>query len=312
MDISVKTTLFDQIDLGAADDADPATGRLALSPLAVQEMIRRALEEDIGAGDITSALLPAEMQLVGRLLVKADGVVAGLWVARELFWQVDPTLQVTLHVSDGAAVRRGDILGEVRGAARTILTAERTALNFLQRMSGIATATRRFVEAIGDAPARILDTRKTAPGLRLLDKWAVRLGGGVNHRIGLYDMVLIKDNHIEALGSLTAAVERARAVIADRPIPIEVEVTTLAQLEEALPLAVDRILLDNMSLEELRAAVARTAGRVKLEASGNVRLETVAAIAATGVDYISSGALTHSVRALDISLECTQPETERQ
>ncbi|CAG0927021.1 partial nicotinate-nucleotide pyrophosphorylase (carboxylating), partial [Planctomycetaceae bacterium] len=198
-------------------------------------------------------------------------------------------------------VTKGQIFGTVSGPIRSLLIAERTALNFLQRMSGIATATQRFMEAVKPYRAIILDTRKTAPGLRLLDKWAVKLGGGQNHRIGLFDMVLIKNNHITAVGSITAAINRVRECD-ERHRPIEVEVRTLAELQEALVLQPDRILLDNMSLNQMREAVTITAGRVPLEASGNVTLETVNAIAATGVDFISSGALTHSVKALDISL----------
>jgi nicotinate-nucleotide pyrophosphorylase (carboxylating) len=193
------------------------------------------------------------------------------------------------------------VVAIVRGSGRAILTGERTALNLMQRMSGIATQTRQFVDAVAGTQAVILDTRKTVPGLRVLDKWAVRMGGGQNHRFGLYDMAMIKDNHIATVGGLGEAVERIRSGGAN--VPIEVEVTNIEQLQEALSLPVDRIMLDNMNLDEMREAVAITAGRIPLEASGNVSLQTVAAIASTGVDYISSGALTHSVTALDISLE---------
>ena len=207
-------------------------------------------------------------------------------------------------MEDGTLVAVGTSLATVEGPAIPILSGERTALNFLQRMSGIATATRRYVEAVAGTRAAILDTRKTAPGLRALDKWAVALGGGQNHRQGLYDMVLIKDNHIAAAGSITRAVERVRAHNRSG-LPIEVEVKTPAELEEALALdpPVDRIMLDNMTVEEMRQAVQRVDGRVPLEASGGVNLQTVRAIAETGVDFISVGALTHSVTALDISLE---------
>lgn len=272
---------------------------------AVAEVVRRALEEDLGPGDVTSTwTLPPSHRARGVFLAKQEGVIAGLLVAREVFRQVDPTIALTLRKEDGAKVAPGDVVAEVEGPAIPILSGERTALNFLQRMSGIATATRRYVEAVAGTNATILDTRKTAPGLRALDKWAVRLGGGQNHRQGLYDMVLIKDNHIAAAGGITPAVERVRA--RNRAgLPVEVEVKTLEELDEALALTppVDRIMLDNMSLEEMREAVRRTAGRVPLEASGGVNLQTVRAIAETGVDYISVGALTHSVRALDISLE---------
>jgi nicotinate-nucleotide pyrophosphorylase (carboxylating) len=229
-------------------------------------------------------------------------VVAGLGVVGLTFLLVDEAVQFTPLIADGDQVGIGQEIATVDGPGQALLSGERVALNFLQRMSGIATLTRRFVEAVQGTSAVILDTRKTAPGLRPLDKWAVRLGGGQNHRFGLYDMVLIKDNHIAAVGSISEAVTRVRAKD-KRGRPIEVEVKTLAELKEALPLGVDRIMLDNMSLAEMREAVQLTDGRVPLEASGNVSLENVAAIAATGVDYISIGMLTHSVEALDISLE---------
>jgi nicotinate-nucleotide pyrophosphorylase (carboxylating) len=297
----------------------------------IQAIVERALAEDVGSGDVTSQwILPPELGVHGHLLAKAQGVLAGLEVARQVFQQVDERIALQARMKDGHALSKGDIVATVEGPAASILTAERTALNFLQRMSGIATLTGRYVEAVAGTPAVILDTRKTAPGLRLLDKWAVRLGGGQNHRLGLYDMVLIKDNHIAAAGGITQAVERVRLrtrpgpgpepfdpaqdvpVEGLRPEPVEglaveVEVKSLAELEEALALRVDRIMLDNMDLDEMRRAVEITAGRVPLEASGNVTLENVAAIAATGVDYISVGALTHSVKALDISLDVEAP-----
>ena len=230
------------------------------------------------------------------------GVVAGLEVVGLTFALVDEVVQFTPLVADGDQVEIGQVIATVEGPGQALLSGERVALNFLQRMSGIATLTYRFVEAVQGTSAVILDTRKTAPGLRPLDKWAVHLGGGQNHRFGLYDMVLIKDNHIAAVGSISEAVARVRAKD-ERGRPIEVEVKTLAELQEALPLGIDRIMLDNMSLAEMREAVQLTNGRVPLEASGNVALDTVAAIAATGEDYISIGMLTHSVEALDISLE---------
>ncbi|MBE2199587.1 MAG: carboxylating nicotinate-nucleotide diphosphorylase [Anaerolinea sp.] len=266
----------------------------------IQQVIQAALAEDVGPGDVTSrTTLPADLWYNGRFLAKAPGVIAGLEVVAGVFAIVDEAICLMPLVQDGDWVERGAIIATVQGPARGLLTGERTALNFLQRMSGIATLTRRFVVAVDGTKAVILDTRKTAPGLRAIDKWAVRLGGGQNHRYGLYDMVLIKDNHIAAVGSITEAVARATAV----HLPIEVEVKNLAELDEALSLNVDRIMLDNMSLAEMRVAVERVNGRCPLEASGNVSLKTVAAIAATGVDYISSGALTHSVMALDISLD---------
>ncbi len=269
----------------------------------VQSIVRRALQEDIGPGDVTSSwTLPDELRLRGKIVAKADGIVAGLDVARLVFSAVDDSDLFRSLVPDGSAISAGDYVAVVEGPAKSILSAERVALNFLQRMSGIATYTQRYVKAVGSSPAVILDTRKTAPGLRILDKMAVRLGGGENHRMGLYDMVLVKDNHIAAAGSITAAVQRVRAQN-QAGLPIEVEVKSLAELQEALGLSVDRIMLDNMDTEQMRQAVVLTGGRVALEASGNVSLDNVAAIAQTGVDYISVGALTHSVTALDISLE---------
>jgi len=271
--------------------------------LQVLEIIARALAEDIGPGDITSEwIISPDLRLRGDLLVKQVGVIAGLEVAALVFATVDPSIQFTALVNDGDRVNRGTVVARVVGPARSILTAERTALNFLQRMSGIATDTRRFVDACAGTRAVILDTRKTCPGLRLLDKWAVRLGGAQNHRTGLYDMVLIKDNHIAAAGGITPAVRKVRERI-PKGILVEVEVKSLAELDEALALGVDRIMLDNMSLDDIREAVRRAQGRVKLEVSGGVTLSTVTKIAATGVDYISVGALTHSPQALDISLE---------
>lgn len=271
--------------------------------LQVLEIIAHALAEDVGPGDITSeGTIPPDLRLRGDLLVKQVGVIAGLEVAALVFAAVDPAVQFTPLANDGDRVTRGTVVARVFGPARGILTAERTALNFLQRMSGIATDTRRFVDAVAGTRAVILDTRKTCPGLRLLDKWAVRLGGAENHRTGLYDMVLIKDNHIAAAGGITQAVRKVRERV-PKGILVEVEVKSLAELDEALSLGVDRIMLDNMSLDDIREAVRRAQGRVKLEVSGGVTLSTVTKIAATGVDYISVGALTHSPQALDISLE---------
>ena len=272
----------------------------------VAEIVRWTLREDLGSGDVTSDwTIAADSHVRAQFLVKAAGVVAGLAVAKMVFEQVDTNLLFTELVADGTPVRPGDIVAKVEGSGRTTLSAERTALNFMQRMSGIASLTRRYVEAVSGTPAVILDTRKTAPGIRVLDKWAVRLGGGQNHRMGLFDMVLIKDNHIAACGGITATVERVQAQNS-RHLPIEVEVKNLDELQEALRLDVDRIMLDNMSLQEMSQAVQVTNGRIPLEASGNVNLKTVTAIAATGVDYISVGELTHSVKALDISLDITE------
>jgi nicotinate-nucleotide pyrophosphorylase (carboxylating) len=257
----------------------------------------------VGDGDVTTlCTIGPDAWVTGRLLAKAPGIVAGLEVVRAVFAHLDARVRLAPRVVDGDAVAARTVLAEISGPGRAVLSGERVALNFLQRMSGIATLTGRFVEAVRGTRAVILDTRKTAPGLRALDKWAVRLGGGRNHRMGLYDAVLIKDNHIAAVGSITEAVARVRAGDA-RHRPIEVEVTGLAELAEALALGVDRIMLDNMSREQMQEAVRIAAGRIPLEASGGVRLDTVSAIAATGVDFISAGAITHSVAALDISLD---------
>jgi len=264
-------------------------------------IIHRALEEDLGDGDITTlSTVPARSVLKGTFIAKESGIIAGLEVVRETLKYLDPRTSFSAHVKDGKHVSKGTILATVRGNGRALLVAERTALNFFQRMSGIATATRMYVNAVRKTKAIIVDTRKTAPGLRLLDKWAVRLGGGQNHRFGLFDMVLIKENHIAAAGGISQAVARVRATDTKKR-PIEVEVRTLDELRETLELTVDRILLDNMSLKHMREAVCITSGKTELEASGNVSLENVAAVAATGVDIISVGKLTHSVRALDIS-----------
>ena len=267
----------------------------------VWSMVVRALEEDIGSGDVTStSTIPSDRWLEGEFLVKAPGIIAGLIVVGWVFEAVDKSIEYVPLVEAGASVVPGDVVARVRGKGPSILTAERVALNFLQRMSGIATMTREYVDAVAGTRAKILDTRKTVPGLRVLDKWAVRLGGGCNHRMGLYDMVLIKDNHIEAAGGITAAVEGVRRCSV---LPIEVEVEDLEQLDEVLALNVDRVMLDNMGLNKLREAVDRAQGRVELEASGGITLNSVEAVASTGVDYISVGALSHSVMALDVSLE---------
>ncbi len=270
----------------------------------MQQIIQNALSEDIGSGDVTSlATIPADTPLRGLFTAKANGIVAGIEVAGEVFKQVDPSICFTALQDEGESIARGDLVARVEGRGPSILTGERTALNFMQRMSGIATLTHAYVEAVKGTRCIILDTRKTAPGLRELDKLAVKLGGGANHRIGLYDMVLIKDNHIEAAGGITPAVRTVRAARFCAGLDIEVEVTNLQQLQEALELQVQRIMLDNMAIDTMRQAVVMTAGRVPIEASGGISLQTVAQIAATGVNFISVGALTHSVRALDISLE---------
>lgn len=271
-------------------------------PLDISQAIQRALAEDIGSGDVTTdTIVPADALLRGRIVAKQDGVVAGLEVAKHVMLVLDTRISFTANVVEGSRITRGAVLADLDGPARALLTGERTALNFLGRMSGIATLTRRFVDAVSCTRAVILDTRKTAPGLRLTDKLAVQLGGGQNHRTGLFDMVLIKDNHIDFAGSITAAVKRVRG--SGTKFEIEVETRTLDHVSEALALGVERILLDNMSIAMMRDAVALCAGRAKLEASGNVTLDNVLEVAGTGVDYISVGALTHSPRVFDVSLE---------
>ena len=270
-----------------------------------RELVAAALAEDIGPGDITSRLtIPEIATATGRFLAKQDGVLCGLDVCRECFRQVDATCRFEALAAEGAHFACGDVLAVVTGPARSILGAERVALNFLQHLCGVATLTRRFVDAVAGTSARVVDTRKTMPGLRALQKRAVRAGGGHNHRFALYDGILLKDNHIAVAGGVRQAVA---AAVADRPHPlkVEVEVTDTEQLEQAIAAGADVVLLDNMSIEQLRHAVGIVDNRVLTEASGGVTLETVAEIAATGVDYISAGALTHSAPAVDISLEVT-------
>ena len=270
--------------------------------LTTDQYIKYALEEDIGTGDVTTdTIVPAGATLRGRIVAKQEGVVAGLDVAKQVFLTLNEHVTFVAKTKDGSKVTRRDVLADLEGPARALLTAERVALNFLGRMSGIATLTRKFVDAVAGTNAVILDTRKTAPGLRLTDKLAVRLGGGENHRTGLFDMVLIKDNHIDFAGSITQAVERVRA--SGTKLEIEVETRTLDEVREALALGVERILLDNMTSETMREAVAICEGRAKLEASGNVTLDNVLEVAGTGVDYISVGALTHSPVVFDVSLK---------
>ncbi len=268
----------------------------------IKNSIQRALDEDIGTGDATSeAIIPRDAQMQAQIVTKQDGIVAGLDVAQAVFLWVDADVNFETLASEGQRIKSGDVLAKVSGRACAMLAAERVALNFLGRMSGIATFTRQFVEALEGTGAVILDTRKTAPGLRWIDKLAVQRGGGQNHRMGLYDMILIKDNHIDFAGSLPAAVRRVRS--GNSGLEIEVETRTLEDVAAALEVGVERILLDNMSLEHMRDAVQLSNGRAKLEASGNVNLERVRQIAETGVDYISIGALTHSAKVFDVSMK---------
>jgi nicotinate-nucleotide pyrophosphorylase (carboxylating) len=267
----------------------------------VRELVARALAEDVGAGDLTSeATVPADMRARASIVQKEPGVIYGVAVAVAAFGALDPQLVVERRGEEGVWHESGSAVLAVRGNARALLAAERTALNFLGRLSGIATLSARAVEAVAGTGARVLDTRKTTPGLRRLEKRAVAAGGASNHRQGLFDAVLIKENHIAVAGGITAAVRAARA---HRPaLALEVEVRDEAEIDEALAAGAERLLLDNMSLEQLRAAVSRVAGRAALEASGGVTLETLRAVAATGVDFVSMGSLTHSAPALDVSL----------
>ena len=264
------------------------------------DAVARALTEDVGAGDLTTAsTVPPQARARARITQKAPGVIFGLALAEETFRALDPAVAIE-RLSPEGEWREGGPVFEVLGAAHALLTAERTALNFLGRLSGVATITNRYVQAVEGTGARILDTRKTTPGLRLLEKAAVAAGGGTNHRAGLYDAILIKENHAAIAGGVGRAVRLARAQSPD--VPLEVECRSLEEVHEAVAAGAPQILLDNMSLNQLRAAVARVAGRASLEASGGVTLETVRDIAATGVDFVSVGALTHSAHALDLSL----------
>jgi nicotinate-nucleotide pyrophosphorylase (carboxylating) len=275
---------------------------LPLSLDHLDQVVREALMEDVGAGDITTlATVPAEAHAEAQIVAKAAGVIAGLPVAQRVFHHLDPAVEFRPAAAEGNAVRPGETVARLFGRAHPILTGERVALNFLQHLSGIATRTSQFVLLVQGTRARIADTRKTVPGLRLLAKYAVRVGGGHNHRLGLYDAVLIKENHAAAAGGIAAAVARARAY-APHTMRIEVEVRDAREVEEALAAGADVILLDNFTLEQIRAAVEQIGTRALIEASGGITEENVAAIAATGVDVISVGALTHSVPALDLSL----------
>ena len=284
----------------------------ALPQELVGNLVRAALAEDIGAGDITTeTAIPSDQRAEACIIAKEPCVVAGLPLVKEVFAQIDRAIVVKPLIDDGDVVEAGARVCVLSGPARGILTGERTALNFLQRLSGIATLTQQFVDEIAGSKARILDTRKTTPTLRILEKYAVAVGGGTNHRMGLYDAVMIKDNHRAILARLGPKA-LGDAVVAARKkhpnAPVIVEADTLEHVEEALAAGANHILFDNMTPDELREAVALVAGRAKTEASGGVRLDTVAAIAATGVDYISVGALTHSTRAVDFSLELVQDE----
>jgi len=264
-------------------------------------LIEIALKDDVGDGDITTNnIVPAAIKRKAKMVAKEAGVIAGLPVAEMVFRKLDPDLIWNELVAEGDKVKYGDVLVEFQGTYRALLTGERTALNFLQRLSGIATMSAKYADAVKDFQTVILDTRKTLPGFNKLDKYAVKTGGASNHRLGLHDMAMIKDNHIEVAGGITAAVKAVRSSI-EEGIKIEVETTTLAQVQEAIDAGADIIMLDNMDNETMRKGVELIAGRAKVEASGNITLERLREVAATGVDFISIGALTHSVSALDIS-----------
>lgn len=271
----------------------------------VKDLIKKALSEDIGSGDVTSgAIIPAEATATAEIRAKQDLVLAGIDVAREVFQYLDPAITFEPLAKDGDKIKAGSMLSRVSGKTRALLAGERAALNLLQHLSGIAMLTAKYVERVKRTKAQILDTRKTLPGLRQLEKYAVTVGGGKNHRMGLYDQILIKDNHIKAAGSITKAVERVRAVHDDR-MKIEVETKSLEEVREALAVKAGVIMLDNMPLDIMKEAVKIIAGKALVEASGNVSLENVREIAETGVDFISVGAITHSAPAADISMKIT-------
>lgn len=277
---------------------------MPLPALIVESAVRAALAEDLGdAGDITSqSTVPADTRSRVVLRAREHGCIAGLDAARAAFREMDPGLRISVQAPDGSVVAPGDVIAAIEGNARAIVTGERVALNFLGHLSGIATATRKFVDAVAGTNTRICCTRKTTPGLRAFEKYAVRAGGGVNHRFGLYDAILIKDNHIAMAGGIADAIRGARAK-AGHMVRIEIEVDTLDQLKEALDIGVEAVLLDNMPPEVLREAVTINQGRAALEASGGITLDTAASVAATGVDYISVGWITHSAPCLDIGLD---------
>jgi len=273
----------------------------------IDPFIVNALKEDVGDGDHTSlATIAAGSKGKAKLLVKDEGILAGVELAEEIFHIVDPSLKLKIYLNDGAKIKYGDIVFEVEGDAQSILTAERLVLNCMQRMSGVATKTYQITEILKDTHTRVLDTRKTTPGMRYLEKWAVRIGGGVNHRFGLYDMILIKDNHVDYAGGIKNAIERTQEYLAknNKALAIEIEVRNLAELEEVLNTGgVNRILLDNFNFGDLKKAVAAIAGRYTTEASGGITIDNIREYAACGVDFISVGALTHSVKSLDLSLK---------
>jgi nicotinate-nucleotide pyrophosphorylase (carboxylating) len=267
----------------------------------VSEAVRRALAEDVGAGDLTAALIPADARAEAQVITRENAVLCGTAWFDEVFRQADERIRVVWRAKDGETINAGQGLCKITGPARGLLTGERVALNFLQLLSGTATRTRQYVNAVRGTKANILDTRKTVPGLRRAQKYAVACGGGQNHRLGLYDAILIKENHIAAAGSITAALEAARHS-APKGVSVEIEVENIGQLRQALAAGADRLLLDNFGVDDLKAAVAETRGRAQLEASGGITLSNIRAIAETGVDFISIGDMTKNVRAVDLSM----------
>ena len=275
----------------------------------LQDFITSALAEDVGEGDhSTLASIPREAKNTARLLVKDKGILAGVEVARHIFAYADKNLRMDVFLNDGSAIKHGDVAFTVSGSSRTILTMERLVLNCMQRMSAIATKTHHYASLISATKARLLDTRKTTPNFRLLEKWAVLIGGGENHRIGLFDMIMLKDNHVDMAGGISAAINRTKEYLRaiDKKLPVEIETRNLWEVQEVLKTGgVDVIMLDNMDIPAMREAVAMIGGKYKTEASGGVTEETILSIAETGVDYISVGALTHAVKSLDLSLKAT-------
>ncbi len=278
---------------------------LLLNPLVIQ-LIDIAFAEDIGEGDHTSLATIDEAETGKSIIVAKDqGIIAGLHLAEHIFKKIDPTLHVNLLKEEGDIIAYGDVVMEIAGSSRSMLTAERTVLNFIQRLSGVASQTAKYVQVLEGLHTKILDTRKTTPGMRLLEKWAVKIGGGANHRIGLYDMILIKDNHVDFAGGISSAISRTKNYLAQNNLSLKIEIETrsIDELNQVLAIGgVDRIMLDNFSPELLKEAVALINGRFETEASGGITLQTLRSYAETGVDYISSGALTHSVKAMDLSM----------
>ncbi|MDR1938097.1 MAG: carboxylating nicotinate-nucleotide diphosphorylase [Tannerellaceae bacterium] len=276
----------------------------------IDELIRLAFAEDIGEGDVTTlCCIPPAATGKSRLIIKEDGILAGVETAKRIFWHFDPELKITVFIEDGAEVKKGDVAFTAEGRIQSLLQTERLVLNVMQRMSGIATTTRRYVRELEGTHTRVLDTRKTTPGMRMLEKEAVRIGGGVNHRIGLFDMVLLKDNHVDFAGGIEQAITCARNYLKEKGknLKIEIEVRNFDELEQVLETGgVDRIMLDNFSIDDTREAVRRIAGRYETESSGGITFDTLKAYAQTGVDYISAGALTHSVKSLDMSLKAVE------